>query len=350
MQSRADERERIAASLLALPQRPGYPLLKGAAPRGETADRAAAFDTLVTELWRLFDGYGRALDDGLDSVDLVDEQARPTLLGPPVTRLSLAEAVRRMTVLYDRATALLAAAHRDWERCVARVDRAESAHLLALRQEIDDPAIAPLAERLEIVRAEIRADPLTVPGGLGTLLAELEALAARLAEAAAARAGHHARIEDLRRALARLVDLAAHLAEVRTAADAKIARPPATTVPDHAALAALIGALPPLGARARWSELATALAEAETRLGEALATAHEDRELLQGLLDRRAELRGRFDAYSAKARRLGLLEKPEVTGHRETARALLWTSPCDLRQATVALAAFSKALSPEAAP
>ncbi|OLT24043.1 hypothetical protein BJF79_45530 [Actinomadura sp. CNU-125] len=62
------------------------------------------------------------------------------------------------------------------------------------------------------------------------------------------------------------------------------------------------------------------------------------------MLERRDELRGRLDAYRVKAARLGLAEDDATAGLYEKARALLWTSPCDLREATVALSEFQRAV------
>ena len=58
------------------------------------------------------------------------------------------------------------------------------------------------------------------------------------------------------------------------------------------------------------------------------------------LVDRRNELRGRLQAYTAKAARYGLAEADELTGAQRRARELLWTAPCDLRAATRAVAAY----------
>jgi hypothetical protein len=58
---------------------------------------------------------------------------------------------------------------------------------------------------------------------------------------------------------------------------------------------------------------------------------------------RRIELRGRLSAYRAKAGRLGHSEDPELTALYEQARDLLWTAPCDLRQATATLAEYQRA-------
>ncbi|RFU38686.1 hypothetical protein DZF91_26365, partial [Actinomadura logoneensis] len=68
------------------------------------------------------------------------------------------------------------------------------------------------------------------------------------------------------------------------------------------------------------------------------------RDLAAGLLERREELRGRLGAYRVKAARLGLAEDADLLTIHERARELLWTSPCDLRAATVALSGYQQAV------
>ncbi|GAA4293389.1 hypothetical protein GCM10023178_66110 [Actinomadura luteofluorescens] len=49
-----------------------------------------------------------------------------------------------------------------------------------------------------------------------------------------------------------------------------------------------------------------------------------------------------------KASRLGHAEDAELARSYEQARELLWTSPCDLRKATVALTAYQRAVTSRA--
>jgi hypothetical protein len=55
-------------------------------------------------------------------------------------------------------------------------------------------------------------------------------------------------------------------------------------------------------------------------------------------------LRGRLEAYRAKAARLGYAEHEELTAVHGRARELLYTAPCDLRAATRAVFAYQQAL------
>ncbi|HEX8009028.1 MAG TPA: hypothetical protein VF482_21675, partial [Trebonia sp.] len=124
----------------------------------------------------------------------------------------------------------------------------------------------------------------------------------------------------------------------------KIASPALPTLPDQAAvLQDRLGALD--ATRDRWLELVTRLTELESAVDEALALARTATESIAGLIGRRNELRGRLEAYHAKVVRLGYAEDAAIRELYGEARTLLWTAPCDLRQATVAISAYQRAIS-----
>ncbi|MGV9517965.1 hypothetical protein ACWDPE_31675, partial [Nocardia sp. NPDC003627] len=76
------------------------------------------------------------------------------------------------------------------------------------------------------------------------------------------------------------------------------------------------------------------------RTTEAVDTATRRQELARGLLDRRAELRGRLTAYRAKASRLGVSEDRDVLAADRIAAGLLGRTPCDLAAVTRAVADY----------
>ena len=65
---------------------------------------------------------------------------------------------------------------------------------------------------------------------------------------------------------------------------------------------------------------------------------------LAGLLDRRTELRGRLEAYRAKATRLGHAEHPTLSALHRAAHDVLFTAPCDLPEATRAVGRYQQAV------
>ncbi|GIF15846.1 hypothetical protein [Actinoplanes teichomyceticus] len=107
--------------------------------------------------------------------------------------------------------------------------------------------------------------------------------------------------------------------------------------PDLAAIEALATA-------GQWALISPRLARWSREAAERLAalqavTVHNDR-----LLAERNELRGRLDAYQAKALRHGLGEHPALIPLAERARAGLYTAPCELEQARAAVNAYQEAL------
>jgi hypothetical protein len=159
---------------------------------------------------------------------------------------------------------------------------------------------------------------------------------------------------ELRQALGRrLADahtLAADIAPARRAADA--ARDNAegrfddreiTTVRD-AALIPDLAALDALAAAGQWALISPRLSEWARRAREHLAALNAAAARNHALLTGRNEMRGRLDAYRAKALSRGLGEDATLTPLAEKARDLLYTAPCDLDAARRAVDAYQEAL------
>ena len=366
------ERERITAALLDLEAQQGYRLLQSPELTGRTARRRDELATLTAELWRLFDAYGRVLGRAEDlrgrrgrpdqadmaelerllcgpSVELPAETPpeRRTLLGPAAEHLSLDGVVARMTGRYEEAARGIAAVDAAWSSLLRRLEHADGTarEVRALLGSLGpDPAFEPQAAELERLRAIVRTDPLSIePEAFDGVDAALAALRSRLEEAARVRAEHEERTKRLQATIGLI--RAAH-DEARRERDrviAKIASPLPPEPPDLSTpLADRLAALAAL--RGRWTELADRLADLEAAAATGLEQTRTTAGLIAGLLERRDELRGRLDAYRAKAGRLGHAEDPELTRLYEAARDLLWTSPCDLWRATAALAEYQRAI------
>ena len=65
---------------------------------------------------------------------------------------------------------------------------------------------------------------------------------------------------------------------------------------------------------------------------------------LTGLLERRTELRGRLEAYRAKATKLGHAEHAGLSVLHRAAHDVLFTAPCDLPEATRAVGRYQQAV------
>ncbi len=119
-----------------------------------------------------------------------------------------------------------------------------------------------------------------------------------------------------------------------------IADPSLAAPPDW--LPVLRSRLAALASPAGWPARAAALTRLRAAADDAAGEIRAAYERAIGLQDRREELRGRFEAYRAKAIRLGYAEHPDALALDTCIRQLLWTRPCDLGAATRALATYQR--------
>ncbi|MFG1854640.1 hypothetical protein ACGFJT_22605 [Actinomadura geliboluensis] len=377
-----DERERIGAALLELEAHQGYQLLEGAALTGETRRVQADVQSRAASLWTLFDLYGRAVDAAEElrarhgrpgqaqlaeltrlltgpSVELpvreVPLERRTLLAVPSGERLTLRVAVDRMTALYEEIARSVAALDTVWSTLLSRLAEVEAERRGAaeLLESLGgtDPEFDRLRAELESAAAVVRGDPLALARDGRADTARLDAIRTGLAgvrrglaEAERLRDGFADRIRGVAAAVERLREAEAEARAVRDEVLVKIASPALPDLPEAAAVLAdrlaAVGAPP----RGGWHRLAERIADLERAAAAALERARETTGVIRGLLDRREELRGRLEAYRAKAARLGHAEDAELARIYEQARELLWTSPCDLRKATVSLSGYQRAI------
>jgi hypothetical protein len=380
------ERERITQVLLELEAHQGYQMLKGTPLSGATERSWIDISGRMATLWKLFDAHGRVLGEAEElrarhnkpgqaqlaeltrlltgtSVELVSEEIpleERTLLGPTGEWLSLDGVVKRMTPIYEETAGIIASVNEVWSTLLTRLGEVEEAaravEALHTSLGIAEPEFDRVTQTLANVREAARADPmsLSTSGRADTrrieeIGGELATLRGRLEDAVRIRDEHDARAREIEAAIGRVEAAEREAVEARDRVLAKIASP---ALPDLPALSAALrdrrAALEGLRSAGRWLELATRAAELEQATATALGQARETTGLITGLLDRRDELRGRLDAYKAKAGRLGLAEDDALTELHQRARDLLWTSPCDLRRATVALADYQRAITSRA--
>ena len=372
---------RMATALVELENHPGHRLLCTITATGRTAERWASARDILAGLWQDFGTYqavmaaARAVrarrtrpgDHELTELHhlLVEpsiEVAR-TVVALPVRRLTgAAEHVETITL--EQLSARMDAAFEQVSEVVVTCDALSQAFLaglaplaervLAARKlaggllpEGKDPVITALTARIDDVNRACATDPLSLAGRpaaemLAALDTEVAAVCARLAGLAAVR-------DDWDNQLAKL---AATLGEIDTLrAQEEQARQRTQELIIDTGLAAPADRLPVLRSRlaaltdpAGWPARETALAGLWAEADDAAAEIRAAHQRATGLQDRRAELCGRFEAYRAKATRLGHAEDPDALALDNSIRQLLWTRPCDLSAATRALAAYQRLL------
>ncbi|GAA0992095.1 hypothetical protein GCM10009555_080600 [Acrocarpospora macrocephala] len=372
LRRRAEERDRISNDLLDLDSHPGYQLLDGARLTGETRRRWDETQARAVTLWWLFDAYRKVLDraqqlragkpdlaalTGLlsgPSVELKPENVpveKRSLLRAAGEWITLDTVVARMDAAYRDIAATVAAADDAWSALLPRLDEADRARRSAqdLLRDLEgtDPDLDRISAGIDRIRAAVTADPLgsaALGAELDGLLADLTARRGLLEQAARIRVEYGDRARRLGDRIAQVAEAEIEARSIRDTVLVKIASPALPTLPDQAA--ALLDRLGVLAtARDRWLELVNRLTELESAVDEALALARTATESMAGLIGRRNELRGRLEAYHAKVARLGYAEDAALRELYGEARTLLWTAPCDLRQATVAISAYQRAIS-----
>jgi hypothetical protein len=164
----------------------------------------------------------------------------------------------------------------------------------------------------------------------------------------------HELLANIRDARARLDDLEGRLADARPSwetARAKIARPELPTPPTFdPALADAMNGIADRANAEQWYEARRALDALGPELDSLAAAIDASTEASRTALETRDHLRGRLDAYRAKAHGLGLDEDDEVTAAYERALAALHTAPADLIAAESLVVEYQQLLSPVPEP
>lgn len=339
--------DRIAEALVTMDSRPGYGLLTGGSLTGVTEKRWGVASIGLSALWDDFSTHRTLLDQARQVRDRRSRlgEADLTELTALIAKLTDLSAV--MTSACTMVTDMLDAVEAAWREAIDRLDPLDgelrAARTLAASLAVEEPELSRIADELAEVRRRTAADPLAapVPGHqladrIGTVRTDLKALAAAR--------------DSLAEQLDRLGTLIDEIAEVGTKIRAahvtvleKIAAPGLAPLTDPVpALRARLAELPALSGRLR--ELAAALDGLRGDASDALADAQGRLASATGLLDRRLELRGRLEAYHAKARHLGFTEDLDLLAVHREARTLLYTIPCDLAAATRAVKRYQEAL------
>lgn len=369
--------DRMAEALVAMDSHPGHQLLTSTALTGETLRRWSEASAAMSVLWQQFSMHRALVEQARqvrdrkarpgpaelaeltelltgEVVELSAEQVpieRRGLTGPSVVfrRVTLTELVSTMKAAYAQVTEVLAAAEKAWHRTIERLDPLDAelraAKAVAASLGVDDAALARISGELADLRGAALSDPLGAEPDPAPLRAELARVRAGLDDLVAARDSFTERTERIGAAVTETAGIDARAATVYATVREKIADPGLPGLGEEVPrLRNRLAELPELWRAGEWKALSRRLAALERDAGRALADARARLELGTGLLDRRLELRGRLDAYRAKARQLGYVEDLELGKLHQKAHDLLYTSPCDLRAATLAVNHYQQAL------
>lgn len=367
-----DEREIIQANLLDLDGSFGRRLLAGATLTGITRQRWESAAGALAALWDLYEAYSAVIDRAAETLARRPGQKglaeiTALLTGPsvevdrgptPLARRNLAETGRehmtltaaraRMSDAFARVTGVVSAAEQAWNDVAGALDSAAAdlSGVEVLGNQDLAFEVAEVQADLDRLRGLLNTDPLggqADPAAADRLLDRAAAVAARSAGLARTRDGARQRIAAVTAAADAARAAHENVAAACLRAAAKITAVPPVPV-DRTDLSARIAALVTLLAAGRWTRLSSELDLIERELASATSNSRDTERTVAALLGRRDELRGLFNAYRAKAARLGATEDPSLAARYDQARELLWTAPCDLTAATDAVNRFQQAV------
>ncbi|MGK5685297.1 hypothetical protein [Actinoplanes sp. URMC 104] len=365
----------IAANLVDLDDNPARKELDRSRLSGRTAAAWADATEALTELW---DGYrlltetiarARELRDVRRPGDAERARFRHKVLGASITlstttvplaqrgllgpgRVSATctpgELLAAMEAAFATAVGVVTGASEAWDRLLPAAAQAASAletvRELTRRSGGSTATLDEADRRLRQFTAALASDPL------GVQERDLAAVRTLIQRADAERTSAGELRETLTQRLADAHRLAAELAAATEQAHAA-ADNAADRFPPHEIAAVPAGDLRPdlaaidaLAAAGHWSLISPRLADWTRRARLRLTQLRDGAARNAGLLATRNELRGRLDAYQAKALRRGLAEHTELAPLAAAAREALSVAPCELTAASRAVAAYQDAL------
>lgn len=385
---RTETEGRLATALLELESHPGHVLLSTFAPVGQTAPQWALAREALHGLWQDFNRFRDALAQVravrsrrvrpgqhelaelrrllLERSVEIDrtEVALPDRLRTAGTELvewiSLDELASRMDRAFHEVSTLVVEVDRLHQSFLAEFAplsrRLHAARTLVDELGLDagDPVAgqaATLIERGRQLERTAATDPLSLAAQpdvdeLAALAVVVVDLSARLAGIASVRDGWADALSSLNAQLSEVEELYLRTVQNRRRVLELIENAQLTAPRDR--LPELRRHVGQLSRHTGWTARAEELDRVRVALREVTEELRATEDLGTGLMERRSELRGRFEAYQAKAARLGCAEHPDLLRLDEQLRRLLWTRPCDLAAATRALASYQRLISPAA--
>jgi hypothetical protein len=369
--------DRVGANLVEIERDPHRQLLDAATLRGETATRWIGARSALADL---FDAYAR-MTAYVEHVTELRRQASfdprlapdldAMLTGPvielssasvgiderglfdgsrKVTRCTADQLLARMANDFEIAKAAVFGVAQAWDGLVPRVAAVRETLMRAEAQVValgeTRPELASVRGQLDALGELIAEDPLAVDA---RAVDELEAAAVSVARdverADGLRRDLGDRVAACRAEIDALTTAGQRGSAVEREARAKIALPPK---PDSIVYAAELGTaldrVIVLADGAQWRSAERELMAWQAACADARSRVELGAANARAALAYRDELRGRLDAYGAKAASCGLAEHAQLTRMFDAAQRALYTAPTDLEQAEVLVRKYQDAV------
>ena len=351
--------ERIGQNLVELEVDSSRKLLEATKLSGESAKQWSAASAKLTELWqwhgilqahleranklregRRFDELEAMLDGQSIELSITDVPlSQRTLLGDSqvTDRASITQLLRRMSAAFDEVNTVVSRIGGCWETLIPRLDgaRRQLSECEQLAGEVGESGRGDLQSAVHAFGAlntATTSDPLSVTAAeidkLGRSIAEIHR---DLDSISQIKGDFDGRLSDARQTADRLRTLAE---EGRSAHDelvVKIALPAAPAALElRDDLDAQLARIAALGAHGAWRDARLELDRWTARTNGLLEEAQRILRANRAPIESRNQFRALLDAYQVKAKHLGMIEDPELTGIFEQAHEALYTAPTDL--------------------
>jgi hypothetical protein len=376
------DQENIRENLVELDRSPGKRLLDGATLAGETKQCWTSAAAELTAVWQLFDEYSAVVDRAVEitgrfrkpgprlaevselltgkSVRLArtrSPRARRDLTDGSDGRLTVAEAVEEMKRSFEDVAGVVNSVTSVWNQVADQMQQVQT-DLAQARQQAAGFNDGELTTALTVAEQDagelwelLNCDPLALwhddsvdVARFDALARETAAVTSRASELAGLREDADGRIGVTGAAVAAADQARQDALAAWQLSGSKIVVGAVPELPDVAALAYRMAALDKLKAAGRWTRLSSELDVIEQQAAAAAEQCRQAERAAAALLERRDELRGRLDAYRARAGKLGAAENRDLEERHKRARGLLWTAPCDLPAAEAAVTSFQQAV------
>jgi hypothetical protein len=365
---------RISTNLVELEIDPTRQRVEASTLEGETAARREAANAALIELWRrheLLEGLLRRADKlrGSRRADelrrLLDERSielatseiplgERDLLGnsQAAQRCSAEELLASMSAAFDQIKTVISRIDQAWGAMIPKLERGRQ--LLQGARRLADELAEPRPGELESASKALGAlsgcvakDPLSVDASdVDRLVRAVEDMRDDLERSAGLKRGFELRIREARELLALLQAEVVEAQSARAEVMVKIRGAQVPPVPEGSGdLELELDNVAELGRHGAWSEARRALARWRARVDALRGSAQRTLASSRAPIETRNQFRALLDAYQVKAKRLGLLEEPQLADVFARAEETLYRAPTDLAVAAELVRSYQQALS-----
>ena len=365
--SRLDESAvRIGAGLVDLELDPYRRLIEDSSLVGESARVWAESRRSIAQLWQRHDLLHTHLDRvrtmrgkrQKPSADRAEEIAELLIgrsledtSGSSVVRCTPAELLAVMTTGYEEVTAIVKRFTRVLETLPAKLEAAETlaAETVDLARklgEAETPEVALARHQASSLRHTLTVDPLSVDSeACDGLESALRTVLSELLELDAFRREIDVRLAAALALRDRFEQAQTECAAARRLTLSRIVAPDVFAPPhEDLSLASQLEQVQELVHAGAWRPAHDALRDWEHRASNLLAQATDATARNRAPIERRNQLRGRLEAFRAKADQLGLSEDPLLSPLCGRAHEALFTAPTDLDRAEELLTRYQRGL------